>query len=60
MQKVFEVVFPRGDSNGLPLTAPHNEEQWTLQHLEFADDRILAADSPEAAQDLVTRLVTTF
>ena len=27
--------------------------------MEYADDLVLAADSPEIAQDLVTRLVTT-
>ena len=42
------------------LTTPHNKDQWTLQHSEYADDLVLAADSPEITQDLVTRLVTTF
>ena len=43
----------------MPLTTPHNKEQWTLQHLEYAGNLVLAADPPEIAQDLVTRLVTT-
>ena len=60
LQKILEEVFPQCDNNGVPLTALDNKEQWTLQHLEYADDLVLAADSPEIAQDLVTRLVTTF
>ena len=32
--------------------------QWTLQYLEYADDLRLTADSPEAAQEVLTRLVT--
>ena len=59
LQKLLEEVFPHGDNNGVPLTALDNNEQWTLQHLEYADDLVLAADSPEIAQDLVTRLVAT-
>ena len=59
LQKILEEVFPHGDNNGVPLTALDNKEQWTLQHLEYADDLVLAVDSPEIAQDLVTRLVTT-
>ena len=31
--------------------------QWTLQHLEYADDLCLIADSPEAAQEVLMRLV---
>ena len=32
--------------------------QWTLQHLEYADDLCLMADSSEDAQEVLTRLVT--
>ena len=46
LQKVLEEVFPHGDNNGLPLTTLDNKEQWTLQHLEYADDLVLLADSP--------------
>ena len=59
LTKALEDVFPHGDSNGVPLTTAHNKEQWTLQHLEYTDDLVLAADSLEIAQDLVTRLVAT-
>ena len=59
LQEILKEVFPHGDNNGVPLTTLDNKEQWTLQHLEYADDLVLAADSPEIAQDLVTRLVTT-
>ena len=59
LQKVIEEVFPHGNNNGVFLTTPHNKEQWALQHLEFADDLVLTADSPKIEQDLVIRLVTT-
>ena len=49
LQKILEEVFPHGDNNCVPLTTPDNKEQWTLQHLEYADDLVLAADSPEIA-----------
>ena len=59
LQKVLKEVFPHGDNNGVPLTTLHSKEQWTLQHLEHANDLVLAADSPKTAQDLLTRLRTT-
>ena len=53
------IMITHGYDNGVPLTSPHNKEQWTLQHLEYADDLVQSADSPEIMQDLLTRLVTT-
>ena len=32
--------------------------QWTLKHLEYADDLCFIADSSEAAQEGLTRFVT--
>ena len=43
----------------MPFTTPRNKKQWSLQHLEYADDLVPASDLPETGQELLTRLVIT-
>ena len=57
LQKLLEEVFQHGNTNGVPFITAE-QMQWILQHLEYADDLCLIADSPEAAQEVHTRLVT--
>ena len=56
LQKILEEVFQHGNTNGVPFITAE-QMQWTLQHLEYADDLCLIADSPEAAQEVLMRLV---
>ena len=57
LQKILEEVFQHGNTNGVPFITAE-QMQWTLQHLEYANDLCLIADSPEAVQEVLTRLVT--
>ena len=43
----------------MPFTTLRSTNQWTLQQLEYTNDLVLAADSPELAQELLTRQVIT-
>ena len=58
LQELLEEVFPHGDINGVHLSAQHITEECTLRDLEYDDDLVLVADSPETVQELLTRLVT--
>ena len=59
LQKVPDEDFPHSDNNEVPLTTSHNKEEWTLQHLEYVVDLVVAMDCPEIAQEPLTRFVTT-
>ena len=57
LQVILKEVFQHGQTNGVSFITA-KQMQWTLHHLKYANDICLIADPPEAAQELLTRLVT--
>ena len=58
LQGVLDEVSRHVEGIGVPLIALPYKERWTLRHLEYADDLVLVASSPETAQIALNGLVT--